>query len=186
MRLLRPMDSWKSFRQYLSTFERKIIDKLIRGDRVPLQLSDYRRTLNRKLKELSKKYSRELSGVFAGSQPHFEGAGFCFQLDIKTDSPPVSIPMSKFMLNKGCNLDFNFRIPSPNKDELILQITSSASSVLENTPKERILEREISRKLRDYLLFRVPRALCLHCRKKGGIHIPARTRLHKESVMGTA
>ena len=146
---------------------KEIIDKLVNGDRVTLQLSDYRRTLNRKLKNLSKEYSRELGGIFAGSQPHFEGAGFCFQLDIKTDSPPVSIPMSKFMLNKGCNLDFNFRIPSPNKDELILQITSSASSVLENTPKERILEREISRKLRDYLLFRVPRPYVSTAERKG-------------------
>ena len=146
---------------------KEIIDKLVNGDRVTLQLSDYRRTLNRKLKNLSKEYSRELGGIFAGSESQFEDADFCFQFDIKADSPPVSIPVSKFMLNKDYILDFNFRVPSLNKDELILQITPSASSVLEEKPDRYIVEREISRKIRDALLIKVPRTFISSAERTG-------------------
>ena len=139
------------------SIQKEIIDKLINGDRVTLQLSDYRRTLNRKLKNLSKKYSREIGGIFAGSGSQFEDADFCFQMDIEIDSPPASIPMSKFRLNKDYKLDFNFKTPSPNNDELVLQITPSTSSALEEKPDKYIVEREINRKIRDALLIKIPR-----------------------------
>ena len=75
-----------------------IIGKLLEGERVTLNLADYRKNLNTKLMELSKEFSEEIGGLLAGSQSQFKDADFHFQLDINKDSPPVTIPMSKFML----------------------------------------------------------------------------------------
>ena len=148
-----------------------IIGKLMEGERVTLKLADYRKNLNNKLMELSREFSEEIGGLLAGSQSQFKDVDFHFQLDINKDSPPVTIPMSKFMLSRDHNLEFNFRMPSvdtfPVEDELQLEITPSSVSENSKFPDKHIVEREISRKLRDSLLSRVLKTMISTAERTG-------------------
>ena len=131
---------------------KEVIEKLIKGDSVILPLSDYRKSLNRRLKNFSKKYSQDIDGVFAGSERQFKNADFCFQLNTKDGSLVFSNVQARVGFNGGYNLDIQ-----SSKDKASLEINSTVNKVSDEEPHHRTIAREISRWIGKALLGTVPR-----------------------------